>query len=394
MREAVETDLRWRDAERHARLRTRARRHTGGALRAASGDDARRRALADYLHLYRDSPVVAPLLRQLHEAWTAADVTGSGPLREGDAEAVCALAARHGGASEAEAVRHWLARCPEGFEVFRRAGGAVAGYLLTLPLDALSSSDREADPVTAAAWGAVGPLLRAGERALLFRSWLDAEAGQGVSAVQSLVFARTVEHYLSTPALAVSLLLTRDPALWAPVFAFVGLSRWEHAEAPEASGGSAPGGASPAAFGADWRAVPPGAWLDALASGGAPAAPVPPRAVLGAEAFAEAVRDALRGYAKGHGLSENSLLDARVVREAEGEPVAALRDLLRAAAEELAGPRERRYFRALDLTYFRPAPTQAIAAERLELPFSTYRRHLARGVEHVTESLWRRETAG
>ena len=35
-----------------------------------------------------------------------------------------------------------------------------------------------------------------------------------------------------------------------------------------------------------------------------------------------------------------------------------------------------------------PAPTQEAAAEVLDLPFSTYRRHLARAVEQLTELLW------
>jgi hypothetical protein len=32
-------------------------------------------------------------------------------------------------------------------------------------------------------------------------------------------------------------------------------------------------------------------------------------------------------------------------------------------------------------------------AELLEVPFSTYRRHLAAAVDHVADELWRRELA-
>jgi hypothetical protein len=42
----------------------------------------------------------------------------------------------------------------------------------------------------------------------------------------------------------------------------------------------------------------------------------------------------------------------------------------------------------LDRTFIRAAPTQEAAAEVLGLPFSTYRRHLTRAVDHVTEVLW------
>jgi hypothetical protein len=36
----------------------------------------------------------------------------------------------------------------------------------------------------------------------------------------------------------------------------------------------------------------------------------------------------------------------------------------------------------------RAAPTQEAAAEVLGLPFSTYRRHLGRALEHLTDLLW------
>jgi hypothetical protein len=42
-------------------------------------------------------------------------------------------------------------------------------------------------------------------------------------------------------------------------------------------------------------------------------------------------------------------------------------------------------------TYLQPAPTQADAADLLRLPMSTYRRHLATGIERITQMLWQRE---
>jgi len=38
-----------------------------------------------------------------------------------------------------------------------------------------------------------------------------------------------------------------------------------------------------------------------------------------------------------------------------------------------------------------PAPTQEAAAELLDIPFSTYRRHLTSGIQRLTEILWREE---
>ena len=394
VRETVEADLRWRDPDRHAALHARARQHYTDRLGRPTSEAVRRETLGDYVHLYRDNPVVRPLMGRLREAWSEARVEGPAPLRPGDADAVAALVERHEGGAAAEIARWWLGRRPEAVEVFRDRDGALAGFLLTLRLGQTGPADREADPALAKAWDAVGARLRTGEVGLFFRSWMDAEAYQGVSAVQSLVFARTVQRYLSTPGLAVSLLAVADADLWAPVFAFAGLHRY-----PDAA--FAVGGRGYAVFGRDWRASTPSEWLEGLAGQAPDRAPAPPTippedavVVLSEDAFAEAVRRALKAYARPYKLVENPLVESRLVRE-RGGGVEALQELLREAAEELqASARDAPYFRALYVAYLDPEPTQAAAAERLDLPFSTFRRHLGRGVDHVVASLWRRETGG
>jgi len=45
-------------------------------------------------------------------------------------------------------------------------------------------------------------------------------------------------------------------------------------------------------------------------------------------------------------------------------------------------------------TCLHPAPTQEQAAELLDLPFSTYRRHLKTAIERVNDVLWQREIGG
>ena len=105
----------------------------------------------------------------------------------------------------------------------------------------------------------------------------------------------------------------------------------------------------------------------------------------------------MRGLRRSGGLTGNPLLRSRVVIESRGDrsPEAALKRLLQRAVDGLSEhPRDRKLQRALDVTYFRPAPTQEAAAERLGLPFSTYRRHLTDGLDHVTEWLWGQELHG
>ena len=56
-----------------------------------------------------------------------------------------------------------------------------------------------------------------------------------------------------------------------------------------------------------------------------------------------------------------------------------------------SSPREQKLYLAVYRTYLNPAPTQEQAAELLNLPFSTYRRHLKTGMTRVAEILWHRE---
>jgi hypothetical protein len=73
----------------------------------------------------------------------------------------------------------------------------------------------------------------------------------------------------------------------------------------------------------------------------------------------------------------------------------ALGAILDEAADLLkASPREKKLYRVIYHTYLHPASTQERAAELLDLPFSTYRRHLKVGVARLTEVLWQWELPG
>jgi hypothetical protein len=139
--------------------------------------------------------------------------------------------------------------------------------------------------------------------------------------------------------------------------------------------------------------VPPLAWLSLLAAREDPAA----APALDREKFGQAVKDALRGLGRAEGLRDSPLLDSGLVPGGLGdsERAAALREAITDAAAELeASPRDRRAFRALHHTYLRPAATQQAAADLLDLPMSTFRRHLAEGIERLTDLLWQRARPG
>lgn len=133
----------------------------------------------------------------------------------------------------------------------------------------------------------------------------------------------------------------------------------------------------------------------ALAGAGPGATALPPgTTTLSRAEFDRAVRDALRTWRRPDLLAANPLVTTRLVTDSDvPDPVAALRSVLETTLEALGeDSREGKAHRALRTTYLKGAPTQEAAAERLGLPFSTYRRHLTRGLSVLTSLLWHRET--
>ena len=123
-----------------------------------------------------------------------------------------------------------------------------------------------------------------------------------------------------------------------------------------------------------------------------------PLAVLSRSEFEAAVRQALRDWSQPDMLGANPLLWSRVVAArlvgngGRSERVATLQLLLQEAIQTLQStPRRLKWYNALYHTYLFPASTQEMAAELLDVPFSTFRRHLTAGVAHVVENLWQQE---
>jgi DNA-directed RNA polymerase specialized sigma24 family protein len=116
--------------------------------------------------------------------------------------------------------------------------------------------------------------------------------------------------------------------------------------------------------------------------------------VLSREEFNLAVRDVLRAWRRPDRIAESPLSRSRLAAEGDN-PVSSLRTTVEDAAAVLAGdPQSAPWHAALSTTYFRGVPSQEAAAERLGLPLSTYRRHLARGLEELCDLLWQRELHG
>ncbi len=403
-REVLEAELKWRNPEMHKLFNTRARAHYKALLNDA-GPEQQGNILKDYIFLHRDHAIVKPFFVQLQAQWQGdTPAVSTDRFQPRDLEGIEAMVVKHEGEKAASIAKMWIHAQPENVIVFRNQKGKVEGFLLLLALHQIDKTSLKKDEVVYNCLAHINEVgaLRPGESATLFRFWMDAEGYQNISPVQSLIFVYMVRHYLTMPGLAYSMVPISSPEFWQPVFAYADLEYLESLNFDV-------NGRQYGIFGHDWRRRPPAAWLDVLASretGGAMQGAeeeqaMRPVLVLSEEAFADAVRKVLRNYTRTDRLTNNPLLSSRLVVDKasedadDDERIIALMHLFNEAIERIEqNPKQHKLYRALDRTYLRPAASQEQAAEILNLPYSTFRRHLAAAITEVTDLLWQKELGG
>ncbi|GGL08311.1 hypothetical protein Sme01_68110 [Sphaerisporangium melleum] len=379
VRRLLEADLRWRDPEQYAAMHDRLHAHLAHKVRTASDADLPG-AVAALLYLHhRDqepqSPHGRPGEEEFHEE----------PIREHDIGTLLRVATAAEGAESASRAAFWARHRPQALRLYRRtATGEPVALSAWLRLTRPKEQEPAGDPVVAAAWAharATTP-LRAGEHVAVNRLWVP-PAHQANPRVMDAIQHRVIGHCLRSERIAWSYLQMPDPDHpWA--------RRLRHYGMYEVS-------AEPRLLAHDWRAVPAQAWLQRTGHPRpAPQAPAVELAVLSEAEFTDAVRKALRLLPRPDALAASPLTRTRLIAEHTGhDPAAALGDLLRRAIDDLGeDPRAAKFHRALTITFLRGTPTQELAAERLGLPFTTYRRHLATGIERLCAGLWHRELYG
>jgi hypothetical protein len=399
VRDTLAADLRWRHLDWFNELHRRARHYFHDHLRQTQGQ-SQRRILTELVYLHRDNPVVAQFFE-----FKVNDAVWTDLAHAEDLPTLLEMVRTHEGEESAHWAEFWFQRQPGAILVIRDNQRLPMGFMMSLSLSRAQPQEIMLDPATRMAWEYLqrnGP-LRAGEEALYFRFWMDGAAYQALSTIQSRIFLNMVQQYLNVSGLAFTFLPCSDPDFYAAPFAYADLARLPDADF--ASGGRRFG-----LYGHDWRVMPPAAWLEMLgareiaAPTASPGQPIPapamsqPVLVLSEPDFAEAVRDALRHFTRADALRDNPLLRSRLVIDRTGATASAstraqaLQSLIREAFDLLqSNPRQAKLHRALYHTYIQPAATQELAAELLDLPFSTYRRHLKEGIENVTETLWQSE---
>lgn len=394
VRDVLEADLRWRNPEVWRRLYRQVRHHLGRRFWHSSGL-ARQQAFFDLIYLQRHHPLMKPFYD-----WRALGGAYHEPATPQDHPHLLTMVEQHEGQESARIAAYWLQRQPQAFVIFRGSDPLPVGFTANLVLDTITPEDEQADPALRAIWAFVrryGP-LRPGERIQIARFWMGRETYQ-TPLTHNMITLNTVITWLTTPNLAWTFCCTADPPSWEGLFTYINFCRV--AEADFEVGGRRYGG-----FAHDWRAEPLQQWRETMAEreldmafrpepATAPASP--PLVVLSQPEFADAVRQALRDYSRPDPLANNPLLRSRVLRDVAGPNPGpeALQSLLQAAVESLTtSPKDEKLYRALYHTYLQPAPTQEAAAELLDLPFSTYRYHLSKGIQRVTDWLWQRELYG
>jgi hypothetical protein len=378
VRDLLTQDLRWRDPQGYVSLHRKIHDHLLDRVRAASGPDVIE-TTRSWLYLYRHASSVADYL-----TWTGRGEVYEAAYLPEDRAAVLRLTSECEGAESARIAGFWLDRQPDAFHLQRRAEtGEVVAFSAWLRLDCPEPDEIAADPVIAAVWRHCemhGP-PRSGEHIAVSRFTVDVDAYGCTSPAVDLKITRVVAEWLRAHRMAWSILVLLDNEAWD-----IQSKSVEHQPMSERV---TVGDRELVLYSHDWRAMPLQLWMsrqdtEVLAGHRTAAAAEPSRHVLARPQFDAAVRAALRHVAHNAALDANPLCGTGLADTGHE-----LSMVVTEAVQTLANdPRATKQYRAVHTTYFLPVPTQEAAAERLGLPFSTYRRHLASGIKRICESLW------
>lgn len=402
VREVLMSELRWRNREHYLHLHQRARDYYFERYHQHI-EYQTTETLFDYIYLHRHIAAVRPFFD-----WYAHNDLIADTYRPTDRRSLLEMVLRHEGEASCRIAAHWIKQQPQNIIVFREPGSdptAIAGWMIALDLSSVTPEDCRADNVTSdvVRFLAHSAPLREGERGTFFRFWMAAEAYQEVSPVQNQVFIHAVKHYL-TANLAYSIFPFARPDFWSIVMHYGDIPRVDALDFNV-------NGRIYGCFAHDWRETPPAAWLALVTERQqwldakleednsqeiSVVTPLP--ASLSKEEFSEALRLALKSFTQPDRLLHNPLLRARMTLETAGltadaeKRVRALKELILATSAPLQNsPRDARLYTALELSYFRPAPSQEKAAEIQDVSYATFRRYLSAAQERLLEALWARE---
>lgn len=388
--------MRWRNPQRYAEIFSRARIYYINRIQQTNGEELER-ALFDYL--FKSQHV------RHFFVWQDTNNLVTDSLRETDKSVLLKMVAVHEGKDSAKIAAHWLTKQPNSVLVFREnKSGTPLGFMMLLALEKATIEDLQIDPATQAVWNYMQHQtpLQPQEKVSFCRFWMAFDSYQAVSRIQTLVYIKLFRHTITTGNLAFLFNAIANPNFWEYLCTAAETPLLKQAYFTV-------GGREYGVCGCDYRMMSAinslmqlPEWILAMnpnLNNLNYTTSIQSSIVINQSDFTEAVKQALRDFIFTDALSNNVLLNSRIVINRIGmhsqtsERIATLQLILQSAMESLQkSPREAKFYRALYHSYLHPAGTQEKAAEILDVSIATFHRHLKAGITRVTEILWHQET--
>src|SRR6266496_3260249 len=225
-RKTLATDLRWRNPDWYVELHNRARKYYTDHLNQTTGL-TQQRLMLDTVFLHRDNAVIRSFFD-----WQTTGSMVPYSMEESDLAELRKMIVNHEGEESASIATQWFEQYPQNVTVWRDTEGSPLGFFLSLPLHQLNETNAKFDPAvqTTKAYLENHAPVRTGEIATLFRFWMDRDAYQDVSPIQSLIFIQVAKHYLTTPGLAFTFFPCTDPVFWKAILSYAALTRYPKAD--------------------------------------------------------------------------------------------------------------------------------------------------------------------
>lgn len=384
VRDALDRDLRWRDRDAFVRLHSNIRQVILDRMASAAGPEHFRLA-GDLLYMHRANPDAQRL-------YTFQDVgqVVARPLRGDDADETTAVAELFGHEHRRTVAAYWLRAQPAACTVFEDAFGRRSGACVVARVDRAAPDAVGQDPVLA--W-ALDALRRRRppepDEVVLHQIAVDAVTPGTIGVVSDQIAAVSLREW-RVRGLGWLVVSTSNEPAFAPQWTYIGLERL---------GALTVDGIEFAVWARDFSRSPFDEWLAGMGrheldERGTEPPPVAAPVALSRSDFGDAVHRLLRELHQPGRVRGNPLADSRLVPAGADPGTWLIRRVDRAIAEIGTAPRMQLAARAVDRTYVRPAGSQERAAEVLGVAFSTYRRHLAIGLERLDDLLWDWELHG
>lgn len=305
------------------------------------------------------------------------------PARPEHLPVMRAMTLRHEGELSAKLLDRWFARAPQGFRVLETPQGEVLGFVALVFLDRIAPDELDDDPMLVMSRRIAEDMFRGviTGRVSLVRFWIGRDAYHAPGPVTAALSAITVNGVLAD-GVAISLNYCTDAMTLAGTKEAVGIITF---------GTVTVGSLTTTMMGLDRRGMSPEEWIASIpifTRSRRAALPEGEGARLDRDVFERAVRDALRDLHRRDRLALNPLTSTPLVAGG-GDPANALRKVVVDGLAAIGGS----YGRAIRAAYGEPGRSHEDAAEALGMPYSTFRRHVARGISDLVEELWRREAA-